>query len=259
MPEVTGDSHPWAGREAFDATGLRVGKVEDVYLDRLGHRPVWVLVHMGRTASKRVFVPLLGATIDDDGVKLAFTRQQIAKAPRPAAVGTLSPVEESTLYRHYGVESDGPVASGGLPPPPAPAPVHRAAPDRQLPGEMIRSEEELRVTTVSRPAEIVRIRKTVVSEESTLTVSLRREEVRVEHVPVTPEMNDEEIAALTAEAGRVQATELILLQEVPVVGKQVVPYERVTFTKEVVTEERQVTEPVRKERISVEHDPVTEP
>ncbi len=258
MPEVTQESHQWAGRQAFDATGENVGKVGDIYLDRLSHRPAWALIHTGRLGTRKTFVPMLGATVDDDGVRLAFTQQQMSDAPKPAADGTLSPDDEQALYQHYAVEANRPPATGGIPQPASPNPVRRAPTDDQLPDEMIRSEEQLHVSTVFRPAEMVRIRKVVVTEEVTVTVSLRREEIRIEHLPVTAEVSDTDLAALSAQAAATQSAELVLLEEQPVVEKRVVPYERVRFSKQIVTEERQVTDQVRKERITTDHEPVAD-
>ena len=54
--------------------------------------------------------------------------------------------------------------------------------------------------------------------------------------------------------------EVVLREEEPVVEKQVVPKERVRLEKETVTDEREVAEEVRKERIDYDDtdDPGTE-
>ena len=75
---------------------------------------------------------------------------------------------------------------------------------------------------------------------------------------VTAGVTESELAALTSEATDVNGSELVLLEEQPVVEKRLVPYERVRFTKAVVTEERQVADQVRKERITTDYEPVAE-
>ena len=45
---------------------------------------------------------------------------------------------------------------------------------------------------------------------------------------------------------------LVLTEERPVVGKETVPVERVRLGKETTTEERQVTDQVRKEQIELD-------
>jgi uncharacterized protein (TIGR02271 family) len=116
---------------------------------------------------------------------------------------------------------------------------------------MTRSEEELRVGKESREAGRARLRKYVVTEEETRTVPVTREKVRVEREPITdanigeamdgPDISDEE-------------HEVVLHEERPVVTKETVPKERVRLDTESATEDRQVTEEVRKERIEAEGD-----
>jgi uncharacterized protein (TIGR02271 family) len=116
---------------------------------------------------------------------------------------------------------------------------------------MTRSEEELQVGKQSREAGRVRLRKYVVTEEETRTVPVTKEKVRVEREPITdanvgkamsgPDISDEE-------------HEVVLHEEEPVVSKKAVPKERVRLDTETVTEERQVTEEVRKERIDTDGD-----
>lgn len=48
-----------------------------------------------------------------------------------------------------------------------------------------RSEERLDVHTVRTPTEKIRIRKVIVTEERTLTLTLRREEIIVDRAPST--------------------------------------------------------------------------
>jgi uncharacterized protein (TIGR02271 family) len=116
---------------------------------------------------------------------------------------------------------------------------------------MTRSEEELTVGTTEREAGRARLQKYVVEEEVTETVPVRREEVRIEREPITdanigdategPEISSEE-------------HEVVLHEEQPVAEKRVVPKERVRLDKDVTTEERQVSDTVRKEEIDVDGD-----
>jgi uncharacterized protein (TIGR02271 family) len=116
---------------------------------------------------------------------------------------------------------------------------------------MTRSEEELRVGTSEREAGRVRLRKYVVEDEVTQTVPVRREEVRIEREPITdanvgdatsgPEISEEE-------------HEIVLHEEQPVAEKRVVPKERVRLDKEARTEERQLSDTVRREQIEVDDD-----
>ena len=114
---------------------------------------------------------------------------------------------------------------------------------------MTRSEEQLRVGTMSRPSELVRLRKYVVTEDVTTTVPVEREVLRVEREPITEANVDD---ALSGPDLSSEEAELTLSEEQVVVDKKVVPVERVRLDKDVVTEQRQVDETVRKEQIEVD-------
>jgi uncharacterized protein (TIGR02271 family) len=121
--------------------------------------------------------------------------------------------------------------------------------DRGADAAMTRSEEERHVGTQTRERGRVRLRKYVTTEEVTQTVPVRREEVRLEREPIT----DANVGAATSGPDLSEDEhEVVLHEEQPVVDKQVVPRERVRLDTDTVTEERQVGEEVRKERIEVD-------
>jgi uncharacterized protein (TIGR02271 family) len=91
----------------------------------------------------------------------------------------------------------------------------------------------------------------VVTEEQQVTVPVRREEVRVEREPITDANLD---AATSGPDIAEDEHEVTLREEEVVVDKRAVPKERVRLDTETVTEERQVSDEVRKERIEVEDD-----
>jgi uncharacterized protein (TIGR02271 family) len=114
---------------------------------------------------------------------------------------------------------------------------------------MTRSEEELRVGTTQREAGRARLRKYVVEEEVSQSVPVRREEVRVEREPITDANRD---AALAGGDITDEEHEVVLHEEEVVVDKRAVPKERVRMDTEVVTDEQQVSETVRKEQIEAD-------
>jgi uncharacterized protein (TIGR02271 family) len=114
---------------------------------------------------------------------------------------------------------------------------------------MTRSEEELRVGTTKRETGRARLKKYVVTENVERTVPVQREEVRVEREPITDANRD---AALSGGDITEEEHEVTLHAEEPVVQKDVVPKERVRMDTDVVTDERQVSEEVRKEQIDVD-------
>jgi uncharacterized protein (TIGR02271 family) len=116
---------------------------------------------------------------------------------------------------------------------------------------MTRSEEELRVGTETRERGRARLRKYVTTEQVTKTVPVQREEVRVEREPITDANLD---AATSGPAISEEEHEVTLREEEVVVEKRAVPRERVRLDTETVTEERQVSEEVRKEHIQLDGD-----
>src|SRR4029450_2120412 len=116
---------------------------------------------------------------------------------------------------------------------------------------MTRSEEELRVGTQTRERGRARLRKYVVTEEQQVTVPVQREEVRVEREPITDANLDD---ATDGPAISEEEHEVTLREEEVVGEKRAVPKERVRLDTETVTDERQVSEEVRKEQIQVDGD-----
>ncbi|HEX8487405.1 MAG TPA: YsnF/AvaK domain-containing protein [Propionibacteriaceae bacterium] len=116
---------------------------------------------------------------------------------------------------------------------------------------MTLSEERLNVGVQRREAGRARLRKYVVTENVTQTVPVSREEVRIEREPIT----DANIGnATSGPAISEEEHEVILHEERPVVEKEAVPVERVRLDTETVTEQRQVSEQVRKEQIDTDVD-----
>ena len=137
-----------------------------------------------------------------------------------------------------------------------PAPHEASAAGRETAAEVVAAEEQLQVDKVRQPHERVILRKEIVTEQVTVTVPLRREVVRLERVPIEP--GDELAATGLAELAAGQTQELILMEERAVVDKRVVPRERVSLAKDVVTEDQQITETVRREEVDVDRLPPTD-
>jgi len=125
------------------------------------------------------------------------------------------------------------------------ADAHAVTTDRA----MTRSEEQLNVGVQARPTTRAILRKYIVTEEVTRTFTVRREEVRLEQIPVT----DLDVTA-SASAFEPEEYEVVLHEERPVFSTEVVPVERVRLRKEVVTEYVAVGDQLRKEQIDLDID-----
>jgi stress response protein YsnF len=129
---------------------------------------------------------------------------------------------------------------------------------------MTRSEEQLRVGTERVVTMRARLVKYVVTEDVQITVPIRREEIRVEQVPVDAEDGDWAGESLELPAGTAGAAtpasgglpdEIILHTERPVVTVEVVPVERVRLRTELVQGQETVTEQVQREQIVADETP----
>jgi len=239
--------YDWRGRTVIDRDGEKVGKLDEIYVDRATNEPEWALVNTGLFGTKSSFVPLKDAAPAGEDVRVAHAKDQVKNAPSIEPDGELSQREEAELYRHYGLQYSEAGSGSGLPEGTTPSTGGKPESD----DAMTRSEEELRVGTAERERGRARLKKYVMSEDVQETVPLRREEVRVEREPITDENVDE---AMRGSEITEAEHEVTLMEEEPVVEKRTVPKERVRLEKDTETDEEQVSEQVRKERIEVEGD-----
>jgi uncharacterized protein (TIGR02271 family) len=270
MPPSLETAQSWQGRTMVDPAGDKLGTIEAIYLDDETGQPEWATVTSGLFTAKTAFVPLAGAEATGDAIQVPYDKDQVSDAPTMQADGRLSQDEEAELYRHYGLDYSEHRSDSGLPAGTAGQGidsrdrngdgVYDDVPDSAVSRDtsgpitddaMTRSEEELRVGTESRERGRARLRKYVTTETQTVTVPVQREEVRVEREPITDANLD---AATSGPAISEEEHEVTLHEETPVVDKRAVPRERVRLDTETVTEERQVSEEVRKEHIEVEGD-----
>ena len=260
MPETT-EVLEWRGRTAVGADGSKLGKIEEIYLDAETQRPEWALIQTGMFGTKSSFMPLEGATSEGDQVQAPFSKDQVKNAPQMEPDGELSRDDEAALYSHYGIDYDESRSDSGLPEGGASNGGQRRdrVDDAGTVGHdtsgpttddaMTRSEEELRIGTTKRETGKARLVKHIVTENVTKTVPVQREEVRIEREPITDANRDAATAGgdLTEEEH-----EVTLHEEEVVVDKRTVPKERVRMDKDISTEQREVSETVRKEQIETD-------
>jgi uncharacterized protein (TIGR02271 family) len=260
----------WQGRTMVDPAGDKLGTIDAIYLDDQTGQPEWATVTSGLFSAKTAFVPLAQAQDTGGSVQVPYDKDQVKDAPSMEADGQLSQDDEAELYRHYGLDYSEHRSDSGLPAGIAGQgidsrdrngdgiydDVQDSAVGRDTSGPttddaMTRSEEELRVGTESRERGRARLRKHVTTEQQTVTVPVQREEVRVEREPITDANLD---AATSGPAISEEEHEVTLREEEVVVDKRAVPKERVRLDTETVTDERQISEEVRKEHIEVDGD-----
>jgi len=239
-------------RTAVDPSGDKIGTVFDVYLDNDSGQPEWLAVNTGMFGTKVSFVPIAGASIVDEDVMVAYTKDQVKDAPRADADGELSAEEEEALYTHYGrgtasfagTESRDDVDDVDMT-----SDMGEDTSGQTTDDAMTRSEEELDVNTTTRQKGTARLRKWIETEDVHMVVPIRREKARMVTETITDENRD---AAMSGGDLTSDEHEVTLSEEVIDVQKTVVPKERVRLETDVETEEVAVDEEVRKERIEMD-------
>jgi len=231
------NAQEWKGCTVVDRSGDKIGKLDEIYLDQQTGSPEWALVNTGLFGTRSSFVPLNGAHQADGDVIVDWDKAKVKDAPNIDADGELSQEDEAQLYVHYGLDYG--EDTGG----------DTSGPNTD--NAMTRSEEELNVGKTEQERGRVRLKKYVVTEQVQQTVPVQKEVARVEREPITegnagqaldgPDISEDE-------------HEMVLSEEQPVVEKKTVPKERVRLEKDVVTDEREVSEEVRKEQIDADGD-----
>jgi uncharacterized protein (TIGR02271 family) len=237
------------GGDVYSEEGERIGKVEEVYVDRDTGEPEWIGLGTGFLRSKRVLVPVAGASVREDAVWVGYPKSMVKDAP-DVDEGDIDQQTERGLYEYYGVPYSEARSDTQLPDTGRDTGYEagRAGRRTETEADMTRHEEELRVGT--RPVETGRLRlhKWVETEPVQAQVELRRETARVEREPIDA----------PADAGEIgeQEVEVKLTGEEPVVAKETVAKERVRAGKDVETRTETVSDEVRKERVEAEGEGV---
>ena len=245
--------------------GDKIGTVGQVFVDDVTGEPTWVTAKTGLFGTSETFVPLNAATVEGDTVRVPYDKGMVKDAPRVDADQHLSEAEEEELYRYYHLEGAGYTADLDDTTTLTGRSGTRGTADARATGlddrgalgadrthdtddaSVIRSEERVDVGTRRREAGRARLRKYVVTENVTKTVPVTREEVRIEREPIT------DGGRHSAPIGDDEA-EVTLHEDEVVVDKDTVAVEKVRLGKDTVTEDREVTEQVRKEQVDTGTD-----
>jgi uncharacterized protein (TIGR02271 family) len=244
------------GEDLYDSGGDKLGSIEEIYLDADTGEPEWALVKTGLLGAKSTFVPIRDVSREGEGLRVPYEKDQVKDAPKMDPDGELSQREEAQLYRHYGLEyseleSDSGLAAGGADVRTGGTTGRQATGGGDTDDAMTRSEEELRLGKTQHESGRVRLRKYVETDDVQETVPVGREQARVEREPITDANIDEATSGPDISEGE---HEVVLHEEEVVAEKRAVPKERVRLEKDTETDEREVSDTVRKERIEVDQD-----
>lgn len=253
-----------AGATVYDNSGDKIGKLGTVYVDNDSGQPSFASVSTGLFGMSESFVPLEGAQLDNDDVRVAYAKDQVTDAPRIDAGGDLSPAEEDRLYSHYGL-------SGGLTSGRTGTDAGTAQDDHSARGTagtagtagqaregdhegtetVTAHEERLNVGTRTEETGRVRLRKYTTTETETVEVPVSKEKLVVEREDTGGTVRK---GGLDEVSDGDQVEEITLREERPVVEKETVERERLRVGKEKVTDTETVSEEVRTEHVDIEGD-----
>jgi uncharacterized protein (TIGR02271 family) len=238
------------GETVYDSAGEKIGKVDEIFYDNDTGQPEWLGIGTGVFSSKRVLVPVQGASTTGDGVTVAYDKEMVKDAPDISG-DEIGEDTERELYSYYGIAASREHSDSLLPGQEGFTTQTRDASRPAAGGDaeaqaITRSEEELRVGKRSVEGGTARLRKWVETEPVQTNVTLERETVRVNREPVDQVVSGAEIGE--------QTIEVPLHDEEAVVDKQVVARERVSLDTDVEERTETVSDEVRKERVDIEGD-----
>ena len=172
----------------FDVDGDKIGTVKQVFVDQDDQQPLFVSVATGLFGTSESFVPLRDASFDGDSLRVAYDKATVKDAPRIDADGALSDGEHDRLWDYYhgktGNEHDRTAADDA-----------QAPGGGQVPGSdedaVARREAHRNRSENDGSRSRVRLRKYVITEQQTITIPVRHEEIRVERVPAADSLGAE--------------------------------------------------------------------
>ncbi len=224
-PRSGGNAIP-VGAHVFDRNNDKVGTVLQLEADYFVAEKGWLF-------TQDVYIPLDAvSTVNADGVYLRYTKAELqdqdwtnpptAAAPEPA-VGRATTVTSTTAATTTGQT------------------------DIRVPLR----EEELVVDKTRQQEGSVHLHKDVVTEQQSVTVPVTHEEVHIEHVAADPN------TPVAADAFVERDIDVPVMGEQVTTDKIVRATDEVRVRKEAVTEQEQVSDTVRKERLQVERNGTT--
>jgi sporulation protein YlmC with PRC-barrel domain len=88
------------GTPVYSTDREKIGTVEDVYFDVPSGQPEWLAVGAGILSNQHRLVPMRGASFEEDGVVVPFTKDQVKTGPE-VMPDAISPHLENELLAYY--------------------------------------------------------------------------------------------------------------------------------------------------------------
>jgi hypothetical protein len=94
----------WRGSTVLDPEGSKIGTLESVYVDTTTDEPFFAAVTTGIIGRhKLTFVPLTGATVAPDHLRVIVGKDVVKDAPSIDTDGELTAEHEPEVFAHYGL------------------------------------------------------------------------------------------------------------------------------------------------------------
>ncbi|WP_042370288.1 PRC-barrel domain-containing protein [Streptacidiphilus neutrinimicus] len=99
------DIREWRTHDVVDAGGHKIGALEAIYVDTSTDEPAMATVQVGLpTRHHLVFVPLDGAVVGPDYVKVSYDKSLVKDCPAIGTDDVLPAADEEAIFRHYGMD-----------------------------------------------------------------------------------------------------------------------------------------------------------
>ncbi|MER6299092.1 PRC-barrel domain-containing protein [Kitasatospora sp. NPDC001539] len=96
------DIREWRGHHVVDEKGHRIGTLESVYVETSTDEPFFATVTVGVMGRRRLaFVPLEGAVVGPDYVRVAYPKSKVSKAPAIGTDDILPATDEPEVFAYY--------------------------------------------------------------------------------------------------------------------------------------------------------------
>jgi sporulation protein YlmC with PRC-barrel domain len=94
----------WRGQPVLDTSGEQLGKLDDVYFDAASGTPMLISVKRGLLGRKSALVPIDGAMVGPDYVRVAHSHDAVDRAAASAGDGVPDGDQLSALGTVYGLK-----------------------------------------------------------------------------------------------------------------------------------------------------------
>ncbi len=94
----------WKGQSVVDSAGEQLGKLDEVYFDQGTETPILIAVKSGLLGRRTSLVPIDGATVGRDYVRIAYTQEVVDQAPGSSGDGAPAGEELYAVGAAYGLK-----------------------------------------------------------------------------------------------------------------------------------------------------------